>query len=197
MDFNILIEKENIVKGADGANVPLINITEGGIYDANTNIVTWHLTKPDAMDIWGQVWTDFNAPFIVNGVTFQFNGRLGLRMSVFPGPIMKFVDWDNTVIVEEELFIGTPIVAPADPVREGYVFVKWSPEVLRVMPANSVTFKAEYKLAPTEPEVVKPSVVQPNLGRSCQDDEYPVGYYWDGTACVLPQGYIVPNTGVK
>lgn len=34
-------------------------------------------------------------------------------------------------------------------------------------------------------------------GRSCQDDGYPQGYVWNGSACVAQGSYQVPNTGVK
>ena len=35
---------------------------------------------------------------------------------------------------------------------------------------------------------------QPAVGRTCQDDGYPAGFVWNGTACV---GYRSPNTGIK
>lgn len=193
-DFNILVEKENIIKNVNGELVPLTNITEGGTYDAATGIVTWLLTHPDDMVKWGIVECDFNTTFTVNGVAAQFSGLISYRMSIFPGPKMKFVDWDNRVIIEEELFIGSDIVAPTDPVRPGYTFVGWTPKVLAKMPANSVTFKAVYTPIVVTP---KPNVVEPTIHRTCQDDGYAEGYFWNGTACVLPSGYVVPNTGVK
>ncbi|MEG2329945.1 immunoglobulin-like domain-containing protein [Anaerorhabdus sp.] len=38
--------------------------------------------------------------------------------------------------------------------------------------------------------------VLPESGRTCQDDGYPEGYYWNGIGCIAPSGYKVPNTGV-
>lgn len=46
--------------------------------------------------------------------------------------------------------------------------------------------------------VARPSVKgSSNKGRTCQDDGYPSGYTWNGSACVFAGSYSIPNTGVK
>ena len=40
---------------------------------------------------------------------------------------------------------GTPITAPADPIREGYTFIGWDREIPTTMPAENITLKAKWK----------------------------------------------------
>lgn len=54
-------------------------------------------------------------------------------------------------------------------------------------------------VVPPTPQPLVPPIVKPvvEVGRTCQDDGYPNGYYWNGTSCVYPTAYKVPNTGVQ
>lgn len=65
--------------------------------------------------------------------------------------------------------------------------------------AGVIPGKYVWKKRDLNPVIVPNPIVKPDLdlGRTCQDDEYPAGYYWNGTACVLASGYVVPNTGVQ
>lgn len=56
-----------------------------------------------------------------------------------------------------------------------------------------------YDLVKTTPNPEpEPTIIpEPIPARTCQDDGYASGYYWDGSACVLPNVYVVPNTGLK
>ena len=46
-------------------------------------------------------------------------------------------------------YYNSPIVAPAEPTKEGYAFVKWEPAVPAVMPANNMTIKAIWSVLPS------------------------------------------------
>ena len=56
---------------------------------------------------------------------------------------VKFVDGE-TEVKSETLDYGSAITAPEDPVKEGYTFKGWSPEVAETVPAEDVTYVAEY-----------------------------------------------------
>ena len=58
---------------------------------------------------------------------------------------VKFVA-DGTVVSETTLDYGTAITAPEAPAKEGYTFTGWSPEVDETVPANDVTYEAEYAI---------------------------------------------------
>ena len=51
-----------------------------------------------------------------------------------------------TVINPIELEVGATVVAPADPIREGYTFNGWIPAVPSVMPANDVECVAQWTI---------------------------------------------------
>ena len=40
---------------------------------------------------------------------------------------------------------GDEVIAPADPTREGFTFIKWNPELPETMPANDITVVAEWE----------------------------------------------------
>ena len=56
---------------------------------------------------------------------------------------VKFVA-DGNVVSEKTLNYGTAITAPEAPAKEGYTFTGWTPEVDETVPANDVTYEAEY-----------------------------------------------------
>jgi uncharacterized repeat protein (TIGR02543 family) len=43
------------------------------------------------------------------------------------------------------VYFETPIVAPNDPIKEGYTFTGWNPSVPEIMPASDITFTASYE----------------------------------------------------
>lgn len=58
---------------------------------------------------------------------------------------VAFVDEDGTEYYAEFQEYGSDIVAPADPVKEGYNFVGWTPEVASTVPAADVTYTAVWE----------------------------------------------------
>ena len=62
---------------------------------------------------------------------------------------------------------GTPITAPADPTRNGYTFVGWSPALPAAMPAENMTVTAQWR--------VNRYTITYDLDRGTADDN-PTGY---------------------
>ena len=63
------------------------------------------------------------------------------------------------------------------------------------MPGRPIPTPTQTPTPPSKPaDPAKP--VAPANGRTCQDDGYPVGYYWSESAqaCVINRVYVVPTT---
>lgn len=65
----------------------------------------------------------------------QVSKRYAIRFVTGPGA---------TTINPIEQEVGTPVVAPSDPTREGYTFNGWKPAVPSVMPANDLNCVAQW-----------------------------------------------------
>jgi uncharacterized repeat protein (TIGR02543 family) len=59
---------------------------------------------------------------------------------------VTFVDWDDTLLKTEQVVHGGSATAPADPSREGYVFVGWDKLFDNV--TSDLTVRAIYEVAP-------------------------------------------------
>lgn len=60
-------------------------------------------------------------------------------------------DETNTSITSQVLY-GSEIKRPASPVRDGYVFAGWEPNVEAVMPNHDLTYTAKWETAPVDGE---------------------------------------------
>ncbi len=58
--------------------------------------------------------------------------------------IVKFIDWDGTLISEQEVRYGRSAVKPATPKRRGYTFSGWNGGYTRVIKDETIT--AEYEI---------------------------------------------------
>lgn len=116
---------------------------------------------------------------------------------------VTFKDYDGSIIESSSLKYEAPLIAPANPTRASFEFSHWSEvtraiqprQILATVPNRDVVYQANYISTQTTVAPLPPT--QPVVGRTCQDDGYPSGYYWNGSACVLPQSYVVPKTGVR
>jgi len=59
---------------------------------------------------------------------------------------VTFLNWDSTVLSSELMDYGTVITMPNNPRRTGYSFSGWDPEVPETVPANDVTFTAQFSI---------------------------------------------------
>ncbi|MDD4476253.1 MAG: InlB B-repeat-containing protein [Eubacteriales bacterium] len=57
---------------------------------------------------------------------------------------------DGSVYKTQSYRAGDTITPPADPIKEGYDFKGWSPEIPSKMPANSITLNAAFIVAPCQ-----------------------------------------------
>ena len=57
---------------------------------------------------------------------------------------------DGTTYKEYDVTFGAEVTKPADPAKEGYLFAGWTPSVPSTMPAEDLTFTAEWEKVPTE-----------------------------------------------
>ena len=51
---------------------------------------------------------------------------------------------DGEVYKTYKILAGTKIIVPADPTKDGYEFAGWNPEIPEKMPAEDLTFEAEW-----------------------------------------------------
>lgn len=56
-----------------------------------------------------------------------------------------FLDWDSRVILPYTDTFGAKVKTPEDPVRAGYKFTKWTPDVPETIGASHLTFIAQYE----------------------------------------------------
>ncbi len=59
---------------------------------------------------------------------------------------VKFVDWDSTLLKEQEVEWGSDATAPDNPTRDGFLFTGWQPEDFTNV-TKSMTVVAQYALA--------------------------------------------------
>ena len=59
--------------------------------------------------------------------------------------VLTFMD-DNNVLLRDTLNYGDAITTIPNPTREGYTFLGWDAEVPATMPANDLTFQAQWQL---------------------------------------------------
>jgi uncharacterized repeat protein (TIGR02543 family) len=57
--------------------------------------------------------------------------------------VLKFVA-DGVTVKEERVLYEGEIVKPEDPQKEGYTFTGWTPEVAKTMPAEDITYTAQF-----------------------------------------------------
>ena len=93
------------------------------------------------MPVYDKIGNKLSTIYKVNGTeadaVFDVNGEM-----IYGRFIVQFVDWDGTVLLSDKLVSGTIPAAPS-PVRDGYIFTGWEPEVVAV--DGDAVYTAVYK----------------------------------------------------
>ena len=60
---------------------------------------------------------------------------------------------EGTTYQEYDVTYGAAVPVPADPTREGYLFAGWTPSAPATMPAEDLTFTAQWEMIPVEEDM--------------------------------------------
>ena len=145
-----------IAIGKDGATSPLgssFKLTTGAADKDNDGIPDWYCDK---YHLWGEDDSKdiANSDENGNGLTNLEEYLAGNDPTVYNEPTVyeekkpeytvRFTA-DGSDVSENKYTEGEVIVKPADPVKAGYTFKGWNPEVPVTMPANDITFVALFE----------------------------------------------------
>ncbi len=149
------------------------------------------ITKPtnpirEGYDFDGWVWTDENGKEVAEFTNMPaYNTVVTATWSILSYDVTWKVDDEETT---EKVEFGADIVAPADPVKEGYTFTGWSPDVPDKMPASNQVFTAQWAV---NPYTVSYYVFEPATGKFAAAGTETIDY---GTVIPteVPAEYTVP-----
>ena len=128
-----VVAEHGTVTATDGDNNPM-DLSQPIQYGK----VVWLIATPD--DRYEMIgWTNYDP---VTGLTVKEDVTVTatFRQSLFH---VTFVDWDDTVLKEEDVRYEEAATAPADPAREGYRFTGWDKDFSAVK--EDMTVKAQYE----------------------------------------------------
>jgi len=80
-----------------------------------------------------------SSPFITSLATAGGQTVSGTLYFEHASYSVTFLDWDNTVLQSSSVVAGTSATAPADPTREGYVFIGWDTDFSNITRNTTVT----------------------------------------------------------
>jgi uncharacterized repeat protein (TIGR02543 family) len=114
-----------------------------GTFKAVTHVCTLGDLTPQAPVVSGQLgwkfigWTPQPTSTVEGDATYAAQWE----QVVF---VVKFVDWDGTVLKTESVSYGNNAYAPANPSRAGYTFAGWNPANFTNITTTDLTVTAEY-----------------------------------------------------
>ena len=108
-------------------------------------VITVPETEPSKSGYTFNGWVDKNGNAFVEGTTM---GEEDVFYYADFSPITYTITWNvDDVKTVENIVFGTAITKPADPEKEGYTFIGWSPEVPATMTtADHVEFVAQWQI---------------------------------------------------
>ncbi|HAE43255.1 MAG TPA: hypothetical protein DCG34_10135 [Clostridiales bacterium] len=95
----------------------------------NRNVaVDWTSNSP-SLSISGNILTGTVIGTYNNGITatatLDSSKSVSYDVVIAKSYLVRFIDWDGTVLKEDPVAENTPAIAPADPIRTGYTFTGW------------------------------------------------------------------------
>lgn len=133
-----------------GKNV--ISIEDYAFNDCrNLNSITCRAVTPPTLG--GYVFNNVNKsiPLYVPATSIEayqnalfWEDFTNIQATPIQNPIVKFIDWDGTVLSSAEVEEGTAATPPADPTRKGYTFIGWDKDFSNITEDLIVT--AQYKI---------------------------------------------------
>lgn len=129
-----IVAEHGTVDATDGDNNP-IDLSQPIEYGK----VIWLIANPDeGYEL--ENWTNYNP---VTGLTVMENVTVTATFKQTMYHVI-FVDYDDTVLKEEDVLYKATATAPADPTREGYTFTGWNQDFSSV--TSNITVKATYTI---------------------------------------------------
>ena len=141
----------------EGATVPAEDVTYTAVWDVNKYTITFDTDGGSEVATITQDYASaVTAPADPTKTGYTFAGWDKEIPATVPAEdvtikatwtinqyTVKFVSGE-TIVSEQSLDYGAAIAAPEAPAKEGYTFKGWSPEVAETVPADDVTYVAEY-----------------------------------------------------
>lgn len=153
--------------------------------NATTKTVSWESDNPSIVSV--------NQNGLISAVKVgtaiitatSNDGKITVQCKVTVEPRQGTVIWSvDGNITEQFVYEGEVITPPANPEKVGYKFVGWTPSVPETMPADNLTFTAQFELLVKELKVKNPSTNTVKYGDT-------LILHADFGETVLPEGYSI------
>ena len=138
------------------------NLTYTATWSINQYSMTFVLDNGEENVVKTQDYgTELTAPTDPVKTGFTFKGWEPAVPATIPAQDMTFTaQWernkylltfivDDEIYKQEEVLFEATITKPEDPVKDGYIFTGWNPEVAETMPAEDVTYTAMFEEIPS------------------------------------------------
>lgn len=136
---------DRIVKWDDSSLAPDKNPEKTG-YTFDGWYIDQELTKPYTADVkYSDLAADEEVSRVVLYAKYNINSYT-----------INFDTAGGSIIAPITLPYGSAVTAPADPTRTGYIFDGWDKAVPATMPAENMTIKANWKVAPDDSDDTDP-----------------------------------------
>ena len=190
---------------SDGTTMPARDMT----YTAQFTVNSYHVTFLLGTDTLSTTTQDFGSeigvPNAPQKVGFTFKEWQPEVPATLPSHDVAFTALyernnylsvfvvDGDTLKADSLAYEAKVLPPANPEKVGYTFTGWQPEVLESMPANDVTYTAQFtpnKYLATfvvDGEILKSDSVLFNTAITKPDDPVKTGYTFTGWDPVVPE----------